>query len=173
MKNSNPVGRELARELLATLINEKNLFAKVAKIEEEKNLAIVTRDGKSLENLTSLEEKILGQLQRNEKKREHVLGELASAVNQQMPDKLSAVLDWPGIDDEVLTSLEKEAEELVDVIFKMQTLSRVNQSMIEDNQRLFKAVISSLNAEPEVGYGIEEGQKKQAAKKPLFVDANC
>jgi len=162
---------ELCSQLIKTLECEEEIYLDLVKKESMKKDAIMDRNTDQLMQLTRDQEKVLADIDKNEKVRSELVSRIADAM--KLPEEnetVSSLVSNPSIQGKTKEMLLHHSYALREVMITLKNITSVNQEILEDNHNMFKALIEDLTETKVTGYG--PGESKSPGKKSLFVNIN-
>ena len=167
--NSSDVDNQLI-SICKNLNEQTEAYKQLLELEKTKRDAIIDRAGFALQNLSQKEETLIHDLDKKESLRANAVSRVATGLSRNLPENITALLEWPEIDPSIKVKIESSANELKGIVQSLRELSISNQVLLSDSQEFFQAMISAVSIEESVAYGTE-GSTKAKTKKAIIVDA--
>ena len=157
--------------LICKNLNEQTeAYKQLLELEKDKRDAIIDRANFALQNLSRKEETLIHDLDKKESLRVNAMSRVATGLSRDLPENITALLQWPEIDPSIKIKIESSANELKGIVQSLREFSISNQVLLSDSQEFFQALISAVLIEESVAYGTE-GSTKAKTKKAIIVDA--
>lgn len=135
----------IAADLCCILDREKDIYARIADIEQEKNRAVMAREGKLLLSLSEEEEKLLAGIQELERERLELIASAArrhGLGNDPRNVTLGAITGLASGSDRNM--LVRAGAELKEEMARVQALTDTNAKMIDDIMDFYQHLVADL-----------------------------
>jgi flagellar biosynthesis/type III secretory pathway chaperone len=131
-------------ELERVLAQETDLYRDILSIEEAKQQAILSRNGRDIEAHTAREEKLIGSLTALETQRESLLGTLHRKSGFTPPTLGEVLQKLDGRDADILAARGRELKKTVQAV---RSLQETNRRLLQDNIDFFNMMLSGLRGD--------------------------
>ena len=160
----------LIQELISILEHEKEIYEKIFHIEEEKSEAIINREGKVIEKLSSSQEKFLKEIEGFENERIALMRRyksLSKIKQNRVEITLQEIID--SIDSTQAEILKQAGIELQETLLKVIKVQGLNSQLLMDNMEFYDIIISGLKNSSSIksGYG-SDGKEKAGVINPVL-----
>jgi len=162
----------LITRLENVMILEKEIYEEIYDIEENKTEAIMNRDGKALEELSSVQEKFLLKIDSIENERLQVMYELGKYVGNNSQSGGITLHDIiHSIDGEYAVKLKDTGADLKKILVSISEVQELNSRMMNDNMEFYDILISGLknSSTLKAGYG-RDGREKGKVFNPVLLN---
>ena len=160
---------QIINNLNNILKSEIDIFNKLYKLEEEKSQAILTRDGKILELISSRQEELLKAIEPLETARTGIIKSYRNTSPSDDREKDITLKEITVAENEYAYNILQYGARLRILLMKLKSLQEANQRMLEDNIECFNIAIRELSNSThlESGYS-EKGKETAGLSNPLL-----
>ena len=159
------------KNLSKNLKEVTEIYLKISEIEEEKQKAILERNGKDLENLSYLQDSHVAQLNILEEKRETAIKQFCEkhSIDYNISYTLKELLQ--NVKTQDASDLLEQAESLKNLLFRLVNARETNNTLLEDNIKYFNEMLDELkySSSSSMGYG-SNGKDNGNYNAPLFLN---
>jgi len=158
-------------DLEAILNDEKQIYEEIYALEEKKEGAILDRDGRQLEKLSLIQEKLLENIAVLEKKRDRVIEDYIRVNN--LPDISGTVTLQEMVrlmDESASRHFSQLGMDLKNILRRLSSLQHTNEILIKDNIDFFNMLMSGLRNSTSIqaGYNSAGKENSKTAGSLLF-----
>ncbi|MDH5719099.1 MAG: hypothetical protein OEZ13_00620 [Spirochaetia bacterium] len=170
--------KKSAEKLFKLLKEQESSYLNLVRIEQEKQEAVLERNGAMLQKLCDDQLNEMNEIERREERRNSLVQEMAKekGEGEAVPEKLSTIEKWPEINQDIKESLIKEKQSLQEVIVELDSLVNTTGKMLNDSTDFFKAIIDEISIKADDDYNPAEANKQNSSngrRTPMFVNADC
>ena len=165
----------LMEELIATLEKEKEAYQELLPVVEQKTQAIIANDLKKVQEITELEQAVIGKVNGLEKKRMDIMGNIGIVLNKKTSDltlpNLMKLLDRQPKEQQTLKEIHQE---LVALLKRVSEVNGHNKNLIEQSLEMISYnmnLIQSTRIVPGNNYTRRAGQWDMTASQTGMFDA--
>ncbi len=158
--------KELFSRVKDIIKEEKCIYERIFEIEEAKTEAIIDRNGRQLEFLSTEQDCLICEIEVFEAERLRLMDEEGCIMNvreiaQKLPDAESAELIC-------------DAEKLRDILMTLKNLQNTNENMAADNMEYFNLMVSGMKESSTIrsGYG-SDGREQGRVTKPVLLNTRA
>lgn len=170
------VKEKLMHHLITSLENvmilEKEIYEEIYNIEENKTEAIINRDGRAVEELSSVQEKFLMKIDAVENERikiMHSLGKSIRSDNQAGEITLNEIISL--IEGDYAATLKQTGSDLKRILVNIREVQDLNSQMMKDNMEYYDILISGLKNSSSLKSGYDkDGREKAKAFNPVLLN---
>ena len=157
-------------ELIGILEHEREIYEKIFHIEEKKSEAIIEREGKVIEELSSLQEKFLKEIEGLENDRIAFMKRHASLSKTRKNSGEIILQDIiESIDAADAEILRQAGIDLKDILMKVSKVQELNSQLLMDNMEFYDIIISGLKNSSSIGLGYgSDGKEKTGVMNPVL-----
>ena len=163
--------KNLVKSIERILSEQKDLYGKVFSIEEKKNIAIIEKDGKLIEKLSSEQENLLSRISRLERSREKVIKNYREMkIIENMPEDITLKGIAKSLNRDSSSNLLKMGSELKGIILKLSSLQETNRKLLNDNMEFYNILFSGLKSSTSIqsGYGKDGKEDGRVANSVMI-----
>jgi flagellar biosynthesis/type III secretory pathway chaperone len=158
-------------ELERILKREIDLYDRIAEIEVEKTDAILSRNGREIEQFSNEQETILSEIAVLERRREDSIESYKAAYGYDGVASVTLESVIHNMDEDSALRLSRCGMELKKTVLRIQSLSDTNRKLIEDNLEFFSMLISGIKNSVSIHAGYtREGASSQTMKGALLIN---
>ena len=154
------------------MMQEKEIYDEIFNIEENKTEAIMNRDGKAIEELSSVQEKFLMKIDSMENERlqiMHELGRYIGTVNHEGEITLNDIINF--FNGEYGAKLKETGSGLKKILISIKEIQDLNSRMMNDNVEFYDILISGLKNSSTLKSGYDkDGREKAKVFNPVLLN---
>lgn len=143
----------LMENLIDVLESEASEYEILVGLSTKKTPVIIQGDLTALQQITDEEQIVVGRIQRLERKREEVIGDIANVINKDVADlKLVNLIEMLRERPAESRKLAEVHDKLKDVVYRMERVNDQNRELIKNALEMVEFdlnVIQSMKAAPE------------------------
>ncbi|MDY6935672.1 MAG: flagellar protein FlgN [Spirochaetota bacterium] len=148
---------------------EISIFKQLYMLEEDKSKAIIKKDGKALESISSSQEKFIKAIELLELNRISIIEEYKPILWPDVTSKDISLKNLSCVDENSSNCILEKGKELKKIIQMMKSLQETNQRMIKDNLEFFNISLLELKQSIILKNGYDEkGIEKTCIEDPLL-----
>lgn len=162
---------QVIEKLLNILNLQKDVYHDITLIEEEKRGAIMKRAGKSIENLSVMQEKLLTEVDSLERERLRLMDNYRKFALLHQPGNEITLLDIiDSVDGKSAKALSDAGERLKKVLKKLKNVQEVNSVLLRDSMEFYEILLSGLKNSSTIksGYGSDGRENVKSFNPVLF-----
>ncbi len=150
-------------DLEKILKTELELYGHLYILEEKKSEAIIEREGKILESISTEQETTLVKLARLEEKRQKAIDEYVNINNlHDFAGALTLRDIVLSMDEDSSHHLLRFGMELKEMVLELSRLQKTNEQLIHDNLEFFNILLSGLREENSLSAGYSNNGKENS-----------
>ncbi len=160
-----------ASKLETILKKQMNIYSEILVYEEKKSEAIISKNGKVIQEISALQEKLIKSVEDLEAERinfigMHFTGNKSATNGEAITLKEIAA----SMDSKKGLAITRQGEELKSLLLKVRAKQENNFSMLKDNMEYFDILISGLKNSSSVrsGYGRDGKEDERVINPVLF-----
>ncbi|MFA5518745.1 MAG: flagellar protein FlgN [Spirochaetota bacterium] len=159
-----------ASKLETILKKQMNIYIEILVYEEQKSEAIISKNGKAIQEIASLQEKLIKSVEILESERINLI-QLHFTGNKSASNAETITLRelTASMAQQKRLSITRLGEELKSLLLKVRAKQESNFSMLKDNMEYFDILISGLKNSSSVksGYG-KDGKEDERVMNPVL-----
>ncbi len=151
------IGKILEREIL--------FYREIYSLENEKTEAVIRKNGTLIQEICSLQEKLVFNIESLESERENIMNRMEQHEKRATLSDIAAKLD-PGLSAVIM----KSGSELKDLLIKLRDKQEANSRLLQDNIEFFSILISDLKNSSSLksGYSSDGKENVRVVNPVLF-----
>lgn len=155
-------------EMEQILGKECEIYREIYNIEEQKISAIMEREGTRIEVLSAEQERLLGEVNRLEKRRLIVAADFMTSRGMEGETTLREMAQ--AMDEDAAGRMLKTGMELKVLLMRISTLQETNAGLLEDNMEFYNIMLSGLRDTTSIntGYSSNGREENRVANPVLF-----
>lgn len=150
---------------------ERDIYQEIFYIEENKSEAILQKDGKTIEDLSIRQEKLLGKIEILEKERIKLMESYKKHIHLRLQGNEITLQDIvASAGTEAASGLKKAGIELKNILLKVKNVQDMNTRLLKDNVEFYEILITGLKNSSTLrsGYGSDGKEKGRVFNPVLF-----
>lgn len=162
---------DLINEIDKIIREEIDIFNKLYLLEKDKSEAIIQKNGKILESVSSKQEELLNKIEPIECNRTYIIERCRKTYKSDNLTMELILQDIAHINNDLTKSILEKGMKLRKILMSIKSLQEYNRKMIEDNIYYFNVAISKLknSASLKTEYN-ENGKGKFEIEDPLLLN---
>ena len=162
----------LITNLEKIMLTEKEIYEEIYNIEENKTEAIISRDGKVIEELSSVQEKFLLEIDSVENERIKIMGKLCSCIS---PGRQAGNITFQELvnllENEYAVKLRETGLGLKKILVRIKDVQDLNARLMRDNVEYYDILISGLKNSSSLKSGYDkDGREKAKVFNPVLLN---
>ncbi len=155
---------------LKKILSEQNkIYSRICEMEEEKEVAIMSRDGDKLKELSTSQEKLLDSVDKLEERRMACIQNYIDENNISNSASLTLREFVDSMNDDSARFLLTLGVELREKLLKLKEKQETNAKLLDDNMEYFNILISGLKDSSMVRSGYEiDGKREGVITNPVL-----
>ncbi len=158
-------------KLLSILNLQKDVYHDITLIEEEKSGAIMKRAGRSIEDLSVMQERLLEEVDSLETERLKLMDNYRKFALLSHPQNEITLLDIiDSVDSKSAVALREAGSNLKGVLKKLKRVQEMNSVLLRDSMEFYEILISGLKNSSTIksGYGRDGRENAKSFNPVLF-----
>ncbi len=150
------------------LADESEIYHEIYKLEADKTEAIIKKNGPLIQEITSLQEKLISRIETLESERGRFMGMFSAETGLRRLATLSEVASRA--DSATSARIMKCGSELKSMMLKLRDRQENNSRLLQDNMEFFGILISDLKNSSSLksGYGSDGKENVRVVNPVLF-----
>lgn len=157
-------------DLETILQKQKSLYCEILEHEERKGEAIISKNGKVIQEISSSQEKLLKSVDALETERMNLVKKNFAGDRSAGKSEIKTLREIAAsIDSRKGASIIKQGEELKSLLLKVRAKQENNSSMLKDNMEYFDILISGLKNSSSMKSGYDrDGKEDERVINPVL-----
>jgi len=146
------------------------IYREIYNIEENKSEAILKKAGKAIEELSTVQEKLIGKIESLEKERAKLMDGYRKYTGLHLNENEITLLDIiDSVDSKSGSALKQAGLELKKILLKVKSIQELNTRLLKDNMEFFDILISGLKNSSTLRSGYDrDGKEKGRVFNPVL-----
>lgn len=157
-------------ELEAILKKQMSIYSEILDYEERKGEAIISKNGKIIQEITAFQEKLIKSVEALETERMNLIKKHFTANRSAENTGVITLREIASsVDSRKGSAIIKQGEELKSLLLRVRAKQENNSSMLKDNMEYFDILISGLKNSSSVKSGYDrDGKEDERVMNPVL-----
>lgn len=157
-------------ELETILKKQKSIYSEILDYEEEKGEAIISKNGKVIQEISALQERLIKSVEALESERMNLVRRnFSKNISADNAGVITLREIASSIDSKKGSAIIKQGEELKSLLLRVRAKQENNSSMLKDNMEYFDILISGLKNSSSMKSGYDrDGKEDERVMNPVL-----